>query len=313
MISYLKHNDINKSKWDECISNSLNELIYAYSWYLDVVSPGWEALVEDDYASVMPLPMAKKYGYTYTYPPLFTQQLGVFSLYSIPKEKTEAFISAIPPHYRYMEMHLNEQNSIDSHTAEVKDHVTYLLDLNRPYDEITSSYSTQTKRNLKKAFSSSLTIVQSAPPGKIIKLFHENGGREHELPVDFYSVLAQLINVLLSKKLVEVIGVNDRNNKMCAGAFFVKSKNRDIFLFSGANENAYDTHAMTLLINYYLEENAGKPILFDFEGSMNPALARFYSGFGSTAKKFPVIRKNTLPAPVKWLKEIQYKRKASGN
>jgi hypothetical protein len=310
LIQYLKHTEIDKSRWDECIHNSPNGLIYAYSWYLDAVCPGWEALTENDYSSVMPLPMGKKYGYTYTYPPPFVQQLGLFSLHTIPEEKTSAFMAAIPPHFRYIEMHLNEKNSFHSPSFEIKEHVTYTLDINRSYPEIALSYSSQTKRNLKKAMASSLTIVQSTQAEKIIKLFSGNRGMELELPVAFYTVLRQLGKVLSSKGLIEYRGVNDKNNTMCAGAFFIRSKGRDIFLFSGANKNAYDSHAMTLLINSYIEERAGSLAIFDFEGSMDADLARFYSGFGSTKINFPVLRKNNLPAPVKWIKDIQYKRRA---
>jgi hypothetical protein len=310
VIRYLKHQEINKPQWDECISHSANGLIYAYSWYLDIVCPGWEALVEDDYTAVMPLPMGKKYGFTYTFPPCFTQQLGVFWVNRITEQRTMDFISAIPSHYRYIEMNLNEKNVITSGNMETNNHLTYVLDLNRPYAELYSKYSTQTKRNLKKALSCSLTIVQAARPEKVIKLFSENRGMEHELPTSFYTIIGQLMEVLLSKGLVSVMGVNDKQNVLCAGAFFLKSKNRDIFLFSGANENAYNSHAMTLLLNNYIEENAGKPILFDFEGSMDTDLARFYSGFGSVKTEFPLIRKSTLPAPVKWIKEIQFRRKS---
>jgi len=310
LIRYLKHTEINKLKWDECIRNSSNEIIYAYSWYLDVVCPEWEALVEDDYVCIMPLPLGKKYGFTYAYPPLFTQQLGLFSLLEIAEGKTMEFIAAIPPHYRYIEMSLNEKNVINAGAVETKKHTTYILDLNRTYAEIASNYSTQTKRNLKKALSYSLTIVQSARPDKIIKLFSENRGMEHELPTAYYTILQKLIMELSSKGLVNCIGVNDKQNAMCAGAFFVKSKNRDIFLFSGANKNAYDSHAMTLLINNYIEEHAGNPCWFDFEGSMDIDLARFYGGFGSIKSEFPTIRISTLPAPVKWIKEMQFKRKS---
>jgi len=311
LIRYLKHTEISKLKWDECICNSPNGLIYAYSWYLDIVCPEWEALVEDDYMCIMPLPVGKKYGFTYTFPPLFTQQLGLFSIHEIPEAKTMEFIAAIPSHYRYIEMSLNEKNVVNAGPVETKKHSTYVLDLNRTYVEIASNYSTQTKRNLKKALAYSLTIVQSARPEKIIKLFSENRGMEHELPVAYYTILQQLITVMISKGLVDCIGVNDKQNALCAGAFFVKSKNRNIFLFSGANQNAYDSHAMTLLINSYIEEHAGSLGWFDFEGSMDADLARFYSGFGSIKSEFPTIRISTLPAPVKWIKELQFKRKSS--
>lgn len=312
MIKYLRHQEINKQKWDECIQNSPNGLIYAHSWYLDIVCPGWEALVEDNYDSVLPLPMAKKYGYTYSYQPPFTQQLGLFSIHEIPEGKTADFISAIPSHYRYIEMHLNEKNQFSSPSFAIQERVTYLLDMNRSYAEIAGAYSSQTKRNLKKALVSAHTIIQSARPLRTVKLFKDNRGLQHELPVAFYAVIEQLVEMLTYRGLIYSGGVNNRENEMCAGAFFVKSKNRDIFLFSGADKNAYDSHAMTLLINNYIEEHAGSPVILDFEGSMDTDLARFYSGFGSVKKTYLMIRRNTLPAPAKWLKEMQFKRKTLG-
>ena len=59
-IKYLSHNNIDLKKWDICIQNAYNSLIYAESWYLDIVSPNWEALVYNDYEYVMPLPLKRK-------------------------------------------------------------------------------------------------------------------------------------------------------------------------------------------------------------------------------------------------------------
>ncbi len=79
MIHYQENYQLNKQKWDACIAKSFNGIIYAYSWYLDIVSPGWKGLVEDDYISVMPLCSRKKIGISYLFQPFFTQQHGVFS------------------------------------------------------------------------------------------------------------------------------------------------------------------------------------------------------------------------------------------
>ena len=49
MIRILKHTDIDRERWDICIQNAEFETIYPYTWYLELVSPGWEALVLDDY------------------------------------------------------------------------------------------------------------------------------------------------------------------------------------------------------------------------------------------------------------------------
>jgi hypothetical protein len=80
MITYLTHKEIDFEKYDRCIDLSLNGIVYAYSWYLDMVTDDWDILVEDDYKSVMPLPKRKKFGIHYIYQPFFVQQLGVFSV-----------------------------------------------------------------------------------------------------------------------------------------------------------------------------------------------------------------------------------------
>ena len=77
-IQYLQHHEINKTKWDESISNASNGLIYGYSYYLDNMSNRWDALVMGEYEAVMPLTWNKKYGIAYLYQPFFTACLGVF-------------------------------------------------------------------------------------------------------------------------------------------------------------------------------------------------------------------------------------------
>ena len=38
-IIHLKHNEIDKDKWDRVVASSNFALPYSFSWYLDVVSP----------------------------------------------------------------------------------------------------------------------------------------------------------------------------------------------------------------------------------------------------------------------------------
>ena len=79
MIVYHKNNEIDREQWDNCIKNSPGAKPYAYSWYLDIMAPGWEALVDDDYDSVFPVPGFSQFGIQYIATPVFLQQLGAFS------------------------------------------------------------------------------------------------------------------------------------------------------------------------------------------------------------------------------------------
>src|ERR1043166_572384 len=107
MIHYLEHSAIDKPKWDRCIESSANGMIYASSWYLDLVSPGWNALVEHDYQSVFPLTRRKKFGFHYLCQPPFTQQLGLFGRESSGNEEhILQFCGSIPTKYKLIEINL---------------------------------------------------------------------------------------------------------------------------------------------------------------------------------------------------------------
>ena len=82
MINYLSDKEIDFNKWDDCIDKSTS-LIYPLSWYLNCVSPNWNAFILEKngiYQAVFPICSKKKAGISYIYQPFFTQQLGYFSI-----------------------------------------------------------------------------------------------------------------------------------------------------------------------------------------------------------------------------------------
>lgn len=293
MIVHLKHNEINKASWDNCISNSINSIAYAYSWYLDIVHEGWEALVEDDYHRVMPLTIRSKLGVNYLYQPFFVQQLGVFSVSELNPDIVEDFINSIPKEVRVIDFNLNHFNRVNSFNK-IKNS-NYLLDLISDYEKIFSSYSTNTKRNLKKAIKNELQVIKGVNPDELIKLFRDNKGKYvAKWKDENYRVLTRLIYTSIHKGMGVTYGVYTKFNELCAAAFFLKSNNRIIFLFSGANSNAKQNGAMTFLIDSVIKRNSPGLKILDFEGSNDSNLARFYKGFGALQSEYLTIKKNNF-------------------
>ena len=308
MIKHVKYEHIDKQKWDDCISQSFNGMIYAYSWYLDIVCEKWEALIEDDYESVFPLTVGKKYGFNYLYQPFFAQQLGVFSKNEPDSDIVERFLSEIPTKYQFVEINLNTNNKVSptnkiEQSQIIKTNLTLELNLIETYDDHFKRFSDNAKRNIKRANKNNLKIVEKIEPKEIIKLFRENKGRElADLKDRQYAVLDQLIRLCVFKGKGQVWGVCTKENNLCAGAFFVDSNDKTIFLFSGANSEAKSNGAMSFLMDRFIKENSGKNLILDFEGSKDPGLSRFYRSFGSKESVYLQIRKNNLPWYVKWLK-----------
>lgn len=294
MIHFLEHKTIDRTKWDALIAECGN--IYAYSWYLDIVHPGWEALVENDYQSVMPLTGGKKFGVNYLFQPYFVQQLGVFSKSPMTAETTEAFVKAIPSKYRFAEIRLNEGNAFADGAQGVEYHRNVLLDLNQDYDTIRAHYHQNTKRNLAKAESCNLQLVTTVIPYHVVALFRDNRGALLNKWGDAeYDVLTTLAQVAQNRHTAFILGVSEKGvGQLLCAAIFMKTKNRITFLFSGLTEEGKQRQAMTWLLDQVIQQYAHQPITFDFEGSDDDNLARFYLGFGGEEVKYPSYTFNRL-------------------
>jgi hypothetical protein len=300
MIKYLTNEEIDRKKWDACIEDAFNGMVYACSWYLDTVAEGWEALVENDYESVFPLIHGKKWGIDYLYQPAFTQQLGVFSKNLLSEKVVESFINAIPNKYRFAEINLNTFNKVDPEKFQLDLWKNHELDLIKPYDGIFKDYSTNLKRNVKKASKADLSILKSTKPEEIISLFRNNRGRQiHSLSEEHYHQLQRISYQGIYKGLIHTYTVYTSENELCAGAIFLKNKKKMIFLFSGLSSTGREKGAMPFLIDTFIRDHTEQHVTLDFEGSNDPDLARFYKSFGSEECFYPHLKMNNLPGLVR--------------
>jgi hypothetical protein len=282
MIKYLNRDEISDQKWDACISKSFNGMIYAYTWFLDIVAEEWSGLVENDYESVFPIATRTRLGSSYVFQPFFTQQLGLFSRNLVSPEKVVTFIEAIPSRYQRIELNLNTLNKLPPDTIRSEPQLNHELDLIKAYDDIQGDYHQNLKRNLKKAVKEDLSVVRNIKPDNVIRLFRENRGSQiGHLKDEHYLMLKRLIYSSMYKGKGQVYGVFNRNNTMIAGASFLISNKKAIFIFSGLSEEGKEKAAMPFLIDSFIRKNSGKHLTFDFDGSNDPNLARFYKSFGA--------------------------------
>ncbi len=302
MIKYLKHTQINKKSWDECINQSFNGIIYAYAWYLDLIHEDWDALVEGDYERVMPLTLKTKYGITYFFQPFFAQQLGVFSKNILSPQIVDSFIRNIPKHVKIIDANFNSFNNFTDGSFEVISQDNYLLDLIQDYPKLALSYSTNIKRNLKKGIKNKLVFMTGVKPELVIDLFRNNKGKQITKWNDTnYHVIKRVMYTAIHKQAGTTCGVYDEHNELCAAAFFTTVNNRLIFLFSGTNDEARKNGAMTFLIDTMIRANASMPQILDFEGSNDSNLARFYNGFGAKKTSYSRLKINRLNFILRWI------------
>ena len=292
MITYLTHENIDLKRWDACIEQASNGLVYAWSWYLDIVHPGWDALVEvkdGNYLSVMPITHKRKYFVNYLCQPFFVQQLGIFSTVPVTVETTHAFLKAIPEKYRLVEIRLNEKNPVETSWQGIGLHSNHLLDLYRTYSSLSFDYHNNTQRNLKKSLKYDLQLVEAVPIQKIISLFRKDRGVmvKHWGNAE-YARLERLTEAATTLSNAFVYGVKTfDNDEIICGALFMISHHRITFLFSGNSLVGKEVQAMSFLLDKVIQRYSGQPLVLDFEGSDDENLARFYHGFGAKPVSYP--------------------------
>lgn len=297
-ITYLKHQHIDAEKWNRCIENATNSRVYANIWHLDRSAVVWDALVWGDYEFVMPLPVRKKFGFSYVYQPLFCQQLGIF-----PKPANtvaELFYKELSERFYYCDVHLNSQNQLIQLNREIEflPRQNFLLDLKYNYKSLAKSYSTNTKRNIAKANENHLQFVaglrlEDYMVFKQSNLIDKISKKEIEK-------LKSIIAFGQYKGIGEIYGVYNSENELCAAVYFCRWKDRVIYLSAASGKEGKKLGAMYFLVDNFIKSNAEQEIILDFEGSMVPGVARFYSGFGATAETYFQLKFNRLPLPFRW-------------
>ena len=303
-IRFVANCDIDRTKWDQCIAQSPFGIAYAFSWYLDRICPKWDALISDNYLYIMPLTHNKKYGISYIYQPFFAQQLGVFSTLPVDTSMVDLFLNTIPPKFRLTEMNLNLGNSICTNNFTFKKNTTYHLNLQPDIAEIRSGYSTNTRRNIQKAFQNNISILQFSDVPAFIEFTHKNlKEKSPEIKGRHYSALLSIINYALNNNLGEIYIAQTPESKLLASAFFLKAHQTCIYLAASSNTEGIQKSAMFLLIDTFVKNSCGNKLNLDFEGSNIQGIARFYKGFGAIPKTYYAVRQNRLPALLRLFKK----------
>lgn len=300
-IRYIQHADLSKTDWDRCISTAANGLVYAYSYYLDAMSPGWDALVLGDYAMVMPLTHKKKWGIAYLYQPFLTAQLGVFGNHLTPAH-ISAFTGRAAEHFRFIEICLNYGNTTGIPAGSPGLRTNLVLPLSHSYAELAEQYNENTRRNIKKCQQSGTTIRKGTDAEGLISLAVRQMQAQGVKPGHQVQRFRGLYHFLQEKEMATTYGVYDTANQLLSAAAFFFSHQRAYYILVGNNPEARNTGASHALIDAFIRDHAGKQLLLDFEGSDIPSLAQFYRSFGAINQPYPALRINRLPFFLKWLK-----------
>jgi hypothetical protein len=301
MIVYLKNSEIDREQWDNCINASQSRKPYAYSWYLDIMAPGWEALIDDDYDSVFPIPAHTQFGIKYIATPIFLQQLGAFSPDKSSENAINEFLDYMPVFYRLIDLCVGQKVNRKGFT--VTKRANFELDISKPYDTLWNNFYPQCKRDIEKSSRKKIDLTNDISPGELLDLFI--GVKENTIRGIKQRDFQHLINLMdycLKTKKGRIIGVRASKKKIVFGQFIIESPGYINLFFGVSTPESQEKRINHYVVNEIIRDNASKNIILDFAGSSIPTAAAFMESFGSINKPYYRIYRNSLPWPISMLK-----------
>ncbi len=260
-IRLVKKENLDKIKWNSCVHYALNGNIFGYKWFLDSVSKEWDALIEGDYESVLPLFHSTDNGANYL--PSLIRPV-IYSIHIHSQKRIEAFINAIPDEYKNIEIQLKKGIQLPSrNNFEIKQKWNHELSLQSPYDTIRSNYSEAMEHSLDKAKQYKLRPSSSVKPEKIAALFKENTKKSKDIEAIFHAYHRIMYNAL-HRGWGFSSGIEDQNNNLLAAAFFTYTHGIALTLLASETPEGKQMGARSLLFDFAIRKNAGRPQILDF-------------------------------------------------
>lgn len=285
MIIRQTSKEIDKATYDKCVSTDPNGIIYAKSWFLDLVCDQWEVLMLEDYSLVMPLPIKKKWGIKYVYTPPWVQRLGLFGQEAENTSSIEGFYQYLYDHFLWLDYmnHNDHQKTVRN----VQARENLVLDLTNSKELIRSAYSSNRQRILK-GCSQSLKFG-TMTTSEFIDYYQQHGKDSGHR--DAVEKLSNLLNA--DREEIKIFAVVE-HNEILAATVLLSDEKRIIYLIGVQNRSARSTGASTFLVDQLIENYAGSKVLLDFEGSMDKGVARFYQSFGASSEPYAYIKKRLI-------------------
>lgn len=299
-IQRLPAAQIDVAKWDHCVQQHSNGLLYATTTYLNALCPDWEGLIMNDYEAILTLPIKKKWGIRYAYTPPFIQQLGIIG--NTDAVDTADLLKMIKETVAYADMHFNFSNASLLQDSPVTSRTNLVISLDQPLVQIQAQYSNDLKENIRKATSQALVYTHAGLHEAVDHFQDQYAVRIKQIHSSDYDIFLRLCEQLQTTGQCLVRAVTNADQELLAIALLLKDERRIYNLMNTTLPAGRDKEANHFLLDNIIREFAGQPLLFDLEGSEIPGVKKFYASFGAVNQPYFHYHYNGLPWPIRLLK-----------
>jgi hypothetical protein len=275
-------------------------------WYLDAVTEGgvWDAALVETNGTVLgvwPYFLKRKFGLPYITMPHFVKWMGPWlppdpvrrlgDVYEI----VEKLRLQLPKVFRIsIDCHPDFQNWLPLHWAGFRQttRYTYTLNLSGDYE---AGFNRNMRRNIKKA-EAAITISSEGAFDEFYRLNRLSFQRQGQEPPFSRSLLERHIHALQDHQAVQLFFARDAQGRLHSAAALTRDAGRAYYHLSGDDPELRSSGAGILLVKHAMQWAAQEwqaPV-FDFEGSMLPAVEAIRRQFGAAPLPYHRVWKGYL-------------------
>ncbi|MCQ2976241.1 MAG: hypothetical protein MJ211_15685 [Bacteroidales bacterium] len=277
-MQYLTNENIDRKKWDNAISNAVNNDIFGYSWFLDIICQNWDAIIDDDYKNVLPITIINK---NFVLNPPFVFWTGIFCNELLSQSKIVDFFNAIPNSFKTVNIALNKICDINNvENGRINQKKMMQIDLIQPFEKREFHIKTSDYKTF------SINIKQT------LAFFIVNN---FVLGLGKY---AKLINELIQRGKCMVFATTDLERKILATAVVFISNN-SLFISSVCIDKKSDNEILRAkLLDSIIEYFSGKNFVLyskiDNENAYEGFDSKTLINAGAEEYYYPFFIRNTF-------------------
>lgn len=282
--------------------------IFLQYWWMDAVCKDWDAAVVyngDKVSGVWPYATENKGGVSIHRSPFLTPYSGPYIIFphdlkdskrdNFEHEQVAALLDNIPQAkvwFLCLQPGFKQAGLLQERGFDLSIKQTFLVDLNEGTDATFGRLNEDYRRNIRKA-EHELTI--SDEPNLLYQLYEFQKATLGKKDVLVYYSLPQMQQLFDACKANgnTALWVAKKGDIVQAIVWEVWDNDCAYYLAGAKNPTEKDSRAMTALLWHAIKEaiQRGKKT-FDFEGSMDPGVEKFFRNFGGRRELFLIIQKN---------------------
>lgn len=303
MIKPISYHQLDFNKYTQCIRASAQYHCQAELRCLEVANgTNWDFLIYEDYQAVMPIPLKKKWIFTYVVMPPYIQQLGVFSAVD-NTEVNEQLYRFLIKNYHIYYYAFNAKNRL----AFLPNYKNYYLE-KAPYEEVSKRYSVHRRRNVRPHDKQNKDLVfaketpQELSAYKSFFMTYAKGyGGRGKRDVRMKSLYHTVLERFHHAGFLEVYTVKHKSKLVSVAYILVSGEEK--YLVGFVNASQPRTNASSFIIDQILRTSIAS-YRFSFQGSNVPSVEDFYKRFGGVLSYYPYVRRSKLKLLLSYLRPL---------